>query len=306
MTTIRLSQSIVTRLILVAVALMLIANAMRYFAFVSFMREDLTNVVSVELEALSRDMAHHVEYKIVERQKMLFKTALALPLDLLKQPDRLRDWLREYHDLNPLFSQDLFVAGLDGYSITNYRKIGGREEINYSDRDYFQGALAGEPTIGRPTTVSVTKEPILPFAVPIKDASGRVQAVLAGVTSLSPYCFHEAIHRGDIRTTGGCLLISPKEQTLIAATKPELILQPTGPPGVNLLHDRALAGFRGSGITVNAQGEEEIVAFASVPSTGWFMVARLPTQEAFVLLSHSKSFFLKTGLAPIEQLIQSS
>lgn len=297
MTTIRLTQSILPRLLFVAVAVVLMANALRFFAFTTFMRDDLTSVVSTQLEALSRDMAQDVEYKIAERRRMLVKTASAIPLHLLDRPSLVRRWLREHHDLNPLFPQDFFVARLDGIPIASYRNAAGRQEMDFSDRDFFRTALAGEFAIGRATRDSGTNEPILPFAAPIKDEVGTVRAVLVGVTSLDATGFLEPIHRGHVGSTGGYLLISPEEQIFIAASKPELILRPTAPAGVNRLHDQALKGFRGSGVTVNAQGVEEIAAFASVPSTGWFTVARLPTEEAFVLLAHSKAFFLTTGLA---------
>jgi len=61
-------------------------------------------------------------------------------------------------------------------------------------------------------------------------------------------------------------------------------LRPTPPAVVNLLHDQAMAGFRGTGVTVNAQGVSELSAIAEVPATGWFVVARLPTDEALAPL----------------------
>jgi diguanylate cyclase (GGDEF)-like protein len=91
------------------------------------------------------------------------------------------------------------------------------------------------------------------------------------------------------------LLIDPKEQVFVAATKPELILQPTAAPGINALHDKALKGWRGSGITLNAQGIEEIAAFASVPSTGWFVVARLPTAEAFSSVKRAQHYVIRNA-----------
>ena len=117
-------------------------------------------------------------------------------------------------------------------------------------------------------------------------------AVLAGVTGLNAPGFLDAIHAGKIGESGGYLLISPKDEIFVAATKRELILQATARPGVNPLHDKAMAGFRGSGITVNAQGQEEISAIASVSSTGWFVVARLPTHEALSSLEKTKTSIL--------------
>src|SRR5690606_20400360 len=105
--------------------------------------------------------------------------------------------------------------------------------------------------------------------------------VLAGVADLSADGFLRDMQENQFGHRGGFLLISPQDQLFIGSSVPEMILQPTPPVGVNLLHDRAMAGYRGTGITVNAQGVEELSAMASVPGTGWFVVARIPTQEAF-------------------------
>lgn len=44
----------------------------------------------------------------------------------------------------------------------------------------------------------------------------------------------------------------------------------------------ARSGYRGIGVTVNARGVEEIVGIVTVSSTGWFVVARIPTAAALL------------------------
>jgi diguanylate cyclase (GGDEF)-like protein len=53
-----------------------------------------------------------------------------------------------------------------------------------------------------------------------------------------------------------------------------------------------MKGFRGAGITINARNIEEVAAFASVPSSGWFVVARLPTSEAFAPITRLRHFII--------------
>jgi diguanylate cyclase (GGDEF)-like protein len=55
-----------------------------------------------------------------------------------------------------------------------------------------------------------------------------------------------------------------------------------------------MAGYRGTGVTINAKGVEEFSAMVSVPSTGWFVVARMPTKEAFHLVEALRGFMLKS------------
>ncbi len=123
--------------------------------------------------------------------------------------------------------------------------------------------------------------------------AGKVTAVLVGVTTLGAPGFLNLLQSSRIGQTGSFLLISPRDRVFVGAGDPDMVLKPTPPPGVNLLHDRAMAGYRGTGITVNAKGVEELSAMVSVPSTGWFVVARLPTAEAFAPVSRVQRFILK-------------
>lgn len=299
----RISKSIVTRLMIFGIGIVLAGTTMRYHLLTNFLREDLEKVVAAQLEALAGYVARDVDNKIVERQKMLKRLAATIPVERLQQPEDLRAWLGERHELQPLFSLGLFVADLNGTILVDYPHLAGRTGTNYADRDYIQAALAGNPAIGRPMLGRVSGQPVLPIAAPIKDASGKVRAVLTGISALAAPGFLDLLQERHIGATGGFLLIAPREQIFVAATKPELILKATAAPGVNPLHDRAVAGWRGSGVTVNAQGVEEVAAFASVPSTGWFVVARLPTEEAFATVGRVQQFVLRNISLAVVTLI---
>jgi diguanylate cyclase (GGDEF)-like protein len=299
----RISKSIVTRLMIFGIGIVLAGTAVRYHLLTDFLREDLEKVVGAQLEALAGYVARDVDNKIVERQKMLKRLAATFPFERLKQPEALRAWLGERHELQPLFSLGLFVTDLDGAVLVDYPRLAGRTGTNLADRDYIQAALAGKSAIGSPVLGRVSGQPVLPIAEPIKDASGKVRAILAGISALAAPGFLDLLQERHIGTSGGFLLIAPREQIFVAATKPELIFRATAAPGVNPLHDRALAGWRGSGVTVNAQGVEEVAAVASVPSTDWFVVARLPTAEAFASVGRVQQFVLRNISLAIVALV---
>jgi diguanylate cyclase len=282
--------SIVTRLLLFGAALVVLDAGVRYFLLTDFLREDLTKVVAAQQESLAGYVARDVDSKIVERQVLLKQLAASLPPELLTQPTALQRWLGERYELQPLFSQALFVTGLDGTTIADYPPRPERVGMSYADRDYVREALSGVAAIGRPVMGRVAKEGVLPIAVPVRDATGQIRGVLAGITTLAAPGFLYLPQQSRIGVGGGFLLISPRDKLFVASTRPEMVLEPTPPAGVNLLHDRAMAGYRGSGVTVNAQGVEEISAMASVPSTGWFVVARIPTAEALATVSRTQRY----------------
>ena len=290
------ANSIVTRLILLAIFIATVGTTLRYHALTSFLREEVGTVVASQQLSLAEYVAHDIEHKIAERQALLDRLASSLPLALLAKPESLRSWLEERHDLLPLFSQSIFVVDREGKAVADYPERPERAGVTYADRDYVRAALAGEAFIGSPVMGRVAKVPVLPMAVPIRDADGQVRAALVGITALAAPSFLDLFQQSQIGTSGGFLLISPRDKLFVAATNPDMVLKPTPPPGVNPLHDRAMAGFRGTGITINAKGVEELSAMVSVPSTGWFVVARMPTAEAFATVTRLQRYVLTYGL----------
>jgi diguanylate cyclase (GGDEF)-like protein len=291
----RLPHSIVVRLIALGLGIVLCGTAVRYVALTHFLREDLGTVVAAQQLALATYVARDVDYKISQRRLLLERLAAALPADLLGQPARLDAWLAERHELQPLFSYGLFVVDSRGRVLADFPKRLERATIDYSDRDYIQAALAGDSFIGRAVLGQVAKVPVLPMSAPVKNARGEVRAVLVGVTELAAPGFLDLLLHSRIGETGGFLLVSPRDHLFVAATRPELVLRSTPPVGANLLHDRAMAGFRGTGVTRNAQGVEDVSAIVAVPSAGWFVVARLPTAEAFVTVDRTQRYLIRNA-----------
>lgn len=289
--------SIVTRLLLLATVLVLIGAASRYYAITDFLRRELTSVVESQQLALASYVAQDVDDKILQRQALLAELAASLPQPLLTRPEQLRIWLKERFEYQPLFSAGLFVVSTKGTAIADYPVLPTRVNTDYSDRDYVQAALKGESYVGKPVMGRAAKEPVLPMSSPVKNARGEVKAVLAGITALAAPGFLNPLLSSRIGgSTGGFLLVSPRDSMFVASSQPQMVLRPTPPPGVNRLHDKAMAGHRGTGITVNAAGVEEISAMVSVPSTGWFVVARLPAKEAFATVDRTQEFLTRGAL----------
>lgn len=294
----RTFNSVFTRQLMLGLCLVIFGIAAIYYTLAQFLREDMSTVVKAQQLALATYVARDIDNKIVQRQTLLNSLAASLPPELLERPAALRAWLKERFEYQPLFSVGLFVANAQGIPIADYPVWPERISIRYADRDYFKAAMDGRSTVGRPVIGRAAREPVLPISAPIKNRDGAVTGVLVGVTAFSTPGFLDTLMHSRIgETTGGFLLISPKDKLFLAASQPDMVLKPTPAPGVNALHDKAMAGYRGTGITVNAKGVEEVSAMVTVPSTDWFVVARLPSQEAFVTVSRTKAFLIKSAAA---------
>ena len=277
------ASSLVTRLLLMGLVMALVGTASSYFQLSRFLREDLTKSVESQQTALAAYVASDVDHYLSERLAFLQRLAASLPPALLTQPRQLNTWLRERSALSPAFALGLMVTDATG------RRLDGDGRLSIDSAE-FSGALAGRPTLGIPR--AVTQNPGLPMAVPLRNHAGDVAGVLVGIADLWGDGLIAHLAHGRVGDTGGILLVSPRDRLFIASTDPAMSLKPTPPAGVNLLHDRAMEGFRGSGTTRNAKGVDEISAIASVPSSGWFVVARLPVAEALAPVAHMQSFIL--------------
>lgn len=291
------AHSIVTQLIVFGLVIAAFTGMARYFLLTEFLRNDLEKLVSSQQEALASYVARDIDYKIVQRQQMLGHLAERFPFELLARPQKLQLWLGERFELQPLFSQGLFVTDAMGDMLTSYPVSAISNYRDFYDRDFIVNALKEDgPVIGRSVAAGDGQGAAVPMAISLKDSHGRVRAVLVGITANSSSGFFDSLQQVGIGQSGGFLLISPRDHLFVAASKPEMALKPTPPIGLNHRHDQAMAGWRGSGITINAQGVEEISAVASVPSAGWFVVARLPTVEAFSTVKRVQNFVIRNGI----------
>jgi len=289
----RYGNSLFARIILFGLLLVILGGGTRYYFQARFLREDLTQLVSSQQTAVAEAVAQDIDTKIQDRLRLLERLALTLPPALLDQPDALQAWLGERYQLNPVFSLGVLVVDTRGHVLADYPTVAGRAGSSIADNPDFTRVVQGESGVGRPRLGAFTRQSVLPMGIQLKTPDGRVRAVLLGITALGAPGFLDRITHGRIGESGGFLLISPADKLFIAAGDPDLVLKPTPAPGINLLHDRAMAGFRGSGITRNAKGVEELASIVSVPSTGWFVVARLPTTEAFAPVRRAQDVVIR-------------
>jgi diguanylate cyclase (GGDEF)-like protein len=297
--------SIARRLALSGVAVILIYAALSFVLLDRYLRDELTVLISAQLETLAGYVAAEVDREVLDRRDLLQTLADRLPRELLADRGALEDWLSARHPLNPIFSEGLAVVDRSGVVIADFPSVPDRVGLWVGDRDYVISALGGTFAIGRPYVSTVSKVPILPMSVPLGDLEGRVEAVLVGVSGLKSANFVETLYNTRVGQSGGFVLVSPRDELFLASSDEQIILRPTPPSGRHAQHDQAMQGFRGVGIDVNAAGIEELAAVASVPSSGWFLVARIPTEELFAPVTRLDVFILAITavLAPLMILV---
>ncbi|MBI5789872.1 MAG: PAS domain-containing protein [Rhodocyclales bacterium] len=181
-----------------------------------------------------------------------------------------------------MFNAGIFVTGIDGVAIASAPSSLGRTGTDYKDRDFIAAAIGqGLSNIGKPVMGKNLRAPTVSIAVPVHDAQGKVLGALVGATNLDKPNFLDKVTQSHYGKSGGYLLAAPQHKLFVTATEKSRAMQPLPALGLNAMHDRYMAGYEGFGVAVNSRGVSELSAAKGIPSAGWFVVATLPTEEAF-------------------------
>jgi len=304
----RFTNSLVFRIVAIG-ALILTAGTLGRVAYVTtVLRDSIQGVVTSHLQAMAHQVARDLDAKLLDRQQRLQALADSLSAQGVQTPRALPSALAQHPDLRAVFTAGLVVIPLNGQ--------GGEASLSASarlaDRDFSQNGWFRAVRQGEGSSVgllladgpqSAAGEGAVVVAVPVKTPNGLTVAVLAGATAVDTPGFLSAVQGQGVGESGGFLLVSPQDGLLVAATDPALRLRQVAAPGLNPLHDQAMAGWQGTGITVNAQGVEELAAVTGVPLANWFVVARLPTAEAFEPVDTVRSFFFRVALVLLAGMV---
>ncbi|KVS20859.1 hypothetical protein WK34_23695 [Burkholderia vietnamiensis] len=119
------------------------------------------------------------------------------------------------------------------------------------------------------------------MAAPIRNATGHVYGVVAGLTNLRAPSFLDVVQSNPFGKTGDYLLVSPVHRMVITSSDRSRIMERMGPPGANPQIDRFVGGFEGTTVLRNPRGTEVLVSVKRIPTANWYVAVTLPTSEAF-------------------------
>ncbi len=177
--------------------------------------------------------------------------------------------------------------------------------MDVSDRDYVRQVIAaGQPYIDKPTIGRALKRPVLIMGVPVRDAAGRLRAVMAGVTDLTASDLLGFVSDPLQTGSGQYYIFSLRDRMIIAATDANRTMTPMPATGSNILLDHMAEGFEGTGIAVSSEGTTKLYSGVRVPTANWLVVAGLPTKFAFAPIEALRtSLFVAAGLLTLVALV---
>ena len=240
----------------------------------------LEQVLSDQQMAATRQVARDIDDKLKDSIDGLRSVADGLPPDMSYAS--LQPVLAQRPLLLSKFPAGIAVIGIDGVFVADYPVVAGRRGAYVGDRDYVQQVLAtGKPYIGKPIIGRTQKKPLLIIGVPVFDGAGKIRAVIVGVTDLTAPNVLGFVSDRTLTGSGQYYVFSLGDGMIIAATDSKRAMTPMPVRGRNVLFDRMVDGFEGSGVASSSEGLKKLYSGVKVPTGNWFVLSALPSEVAF-------------------------
>ena len=301
------SLSLKTRITIIVQLLFLCSIWLLTFFISSGLEHEMTAQIEAQQSSTASYIADSIENQVKLRLSSLTAAASFITPERMSNAGRLRKYLHDNPLLLTMFQPGVLVISREGRVIADYPVVPGRAGGSLSDREYFMDVVAtGKPAVGKPLIGRFLRRPLIGFAVPIMDRSGRLIGLLEGSTLLSDPTLLGTIQSSPYKHFADWLLLgSRKYHMYITGSDPTRILEPRPPPGVNPLLDRFEAGYEGSGITVNNRGIRMLVSAKQIPTPGWFIRVGQPAAMAFAPIRSMKhwAYSIALGLSIVSSLL---
>ena len=290
-----------TRIAVFTVALFLCAIWGMAWHSAGRLREDMQNLLASQQYARVDHIATTIDESVKIRIDTLALIANSIRPELLRNAPETRALLKTFTPTVRLFSLGLYVISGGGTGIADYPAMEGRARDDYAQKDYFQAVMkTGRPSVGKPVMGRFSKRPTILIAVPIRDGSGSVAGVLVGANLVQGSELFNGAEAERDTSSSEIYVIHPTERLIIFSTDPARTLKPIPASGVNMMLDRYVQGYDGTGFTVNSRGIKTLTACKRVTTTGWFVMNVLPISVAFApIVSQQNGIYADAALATL-------
>jgi len=301
------SLNLKTKIILMVLLLFLGSIWMLTFLNSKYLEQDMIAQIEVQQFSIASYIADSVESQVKLRFESLATIASFITPELISNPGKLRESLRQRLLIRTLFRNGVTVISKEGKGIADYPVVPGRSTASYREFEYFRDVIATlKPAIGKPQIGRFTHRPFIAFAVPILNRSGKLMGVLTASVSLSDPSLLGTIETSSYQGfSDRLILVSRKYRMISTGSDPSRIMTPSVKAGTNPVLAKFMAGFEGSIITVNPRGIRMLLTAKQIPTPGWFIRVGAPTEIVFAPIKRMKirAYSLALGLSMLSSLL---
>lgn len=250
--------------------------------------------ISEQQQAFLQSTATAIGEQIDNASGSLAVVARKVTPAMLADSDLSQKFLDSRYALGFTFNSGIFLFDRTGKLIAESPFIDGRRGMDFSYRQYFKDAVKLKKSIiSEPYRSSrPPNNPSVMMAIPIINRNNEVVAVMGGAIDLLNHnSFLKKLFEIKVGRTGYLYLYNHQRIIILHPDK-DRIMQQDVAPGKNILFDKALEGFEGSGETVNSRGRFFLSSFVNIPSTSWILASNYPSEEAYEPVMQFRSSFL--------------
>lgn len=295
-----MSLFIATMLVVTGLSLTLIANYFSHSAIDSSTKENLTTLMN--------NITHYADTRISGYIKIL--EVLSTRPEMTDPNYSVRDkavMLNQYFNTHALTFDDCFeyfiVSDLDGHGVTSKDS-----KCEIGDREYFIAAKSGKSVVKGPFISRTTHKPSVYFAVPVKNADGKVEAVLA--LNANPNFLIEFTSELTIVEDGWSYIINANTGIITACDDKELVDRHTTYAEISSQEkgydDLAAISERLADPNIKIENREIMVrdwtnyaVYSRIPKTDWGIVVLAPTRAFFQTVDKMRVTLLVISLVLI-------
>ena len=278
-------RSLKTRITLFTLAIFLISIWVLVFYVSQLLREDMQRLLGKQQFSTVSFLAADANRELLDRLDALGRVSGMLALTRTGSLSALPDVLEARPVLQEHFNGGFFAVDSNGRAIAESPRVPGRLGTNYMHLDTVASALKeGKSRISQPFVDQPLQAPVFAMTVPLRDAQLNVVGALVGLVNLSKANFLNQVIERYYGRSGYFLVIDPNGRQIVTASGKMRIMEPLPAAGLHPVLDRFVDGLDESGVTIDQSTVEILASSRRIPVADWFMVAALPTEEAFALI----------------------
>ena len=261
------------------------------------LRDDIQVLLGKQQLATASFRADEVNRALNEQLGTLGRIAALLDRETLVDRQALAAFLDGRPVLHGLFNGGLSVFDASGTMIGGTLPAGGRHGVNGNDQPDVAAALReGKASYGPPHTDANLLVPVFEMSAPVRDGAGNVIGALSGTILLDRAGFLDPILESYYGRSGYYLVVDPKDRVIVTSTGKRHLLDGLPPTGSNALLDRFVSGSDETGVMSDIDGTEVLASAKRIYQTDWFIVAALPTDEAFALIDAMRGYMVHAAI----------
>jgi PAS domain S-box-containing protein len=278
----------------VAVSLLFVvfAATIAYFS-TTYFEEKFKQSIADQQYVLAGAIANGIDDKLEMAQQGLLAASLKVPPGIVTDREEAQLFLDNRATLHSLFDSTLFFLNKDGALIAESPFLPDRRGLDLAYQEYYGKTVAtGKPIISSPYNYGESNsQPEVMLTAPVFDSSGKLACILCGGLQLMGANLLSEVPRTRIGATGYIYLVT-SDRTIIAHPDKTRIMKKVPPVTKNMLLGKALAGFDGSGETINEQAMPVLASFKHLRTTNWIVALNYPISEAYAPLYKTRQYLL--------------